>query len=232
MISGGSGAWRSRRQARGDAEPGEPHSSVGAVHQNIGRLDVLVDEAALVRLAQRGGDADREAQEASHLHGRAEQPLERLAARILEHQHRPTAFALKRQRPRRPAAVQLVLQFVFVGEAIEGRPVRVLRGGQHGQHGDRPPSPSRAILGRRRGRRPPTRPGDRHPISVEPKGWVQLPGLRRAAAVTLCTHCSATLPLTRPEASLGAARRKDRQLHDKLKRSEAVRLTSERREHQ
>ena len=52
------------RQTRGDAEPGEPRPSVRAVHQDIGRLDVLVDEAALVRLAQRGGDADGEAQEA------------------------------------------------------------------------------------------------------------------------------------------------------------------------
>ena len=40
------------RQTRGDAEPGEPRPSVGAVDQDVGRLDVLVDEAALVRLAQ------------------------------------------------------------------------------------------------------------------------------------------------------------------------------------
>ena len=81
------------RQTRGDAEPGEPRPSVGAVHQDIGRLDVLVDEAALVRLAERRGDADREAQEALRLHRFADEPLERLAARILEQQRRSTAFA-------------------------------------------------------------------------------------------------------------------------------------------
>ena len=50
-------------------------SAVAAVHQDIGRLDVLVDEAALMDLAQRCSDLDGEAQEASHLHRRAEQPV-------------------------------------------------------------------------------------------------------------------------------------------------------------
>ena len=119
MVSGGSGACRSRGQARGDAEPGEPHLSIRAVHQDIGRLDVLVDEAALVELAQSRGDADGQAQEASYLHGRAEQPVERLAARILEHQHGPTGVAHELQRPHRPCPVELILQLVFVREAIE-----------------------------------------------------------------------------------------------------------------
>jgi len=85
-------------EARGDAEPGEPHLSARAVHQNIGRLDVLVDEATLVDLVHRRRDAGRKAQEASHVHGGDELPLERLAARILGHQHSPTAVAHKRQR--------------------------------------------------------------------------------------------------------------------------------------
>ena len=58
------------------------------------RLHVLVDEAALVDLVQSCRDADRELQEASNLHGRTKQPLERLAARILEQQHGATAIAL------------------------------------------------------------------------------------------------------------------------------------------
>ena len=63
------------RQPRGDAEPGEPRPSVRAVHQDIGRLDVLVNEAALVHAGQRRGDADGKAQEASRLHRRADEPL-------------------------------------------------------------------------------------------------------------------------------------------------------------
>jgi hypothetical protein len=50
-----------------------------------------VDEAALVRLSQRCDDADRQAQEPSRLHGRAEPSSERLAAGILEQEHGPLA---------------------------------------------------------------------------------------------------------------------------------------------
>ena len=107
------------RQTRRDAEPGEPRPSVRAIRQNIGRLDVLVHEAVLVRLAQRGDDADGEAQEASRVHRRADQSLERLAAMILEQQRCPAVFAAKRERPRRPCGVERVPQFIFAGKAIE-----------------------------------------------------------------------------------------------------------------
>jgi hypothetical protein len=38
-------------QTGGEAEAGEPHPSVRAVHHDIGRLDVLMDKATLVELA-------------------------------------------------------------------------------------------------------------------------------------------------------------------------------------
>ena len=107
------------RQTRGDAEPGKPRPSVRAVHQDIGRLDVLVDEAALVRLAERGDNPDGETQEALHFHRSVDQSRKRFAAWILEQQRRSTTFAGKRQRPRGPSDVELVPQFVFVSEAIE-----------------------------------------------------------------------------------------------------------------
>ena len=87
-----------------------------------------------MRLAERGSDADGEAQVASRLHRRAEEPFERFAARILKQQRCSTAFADNRERPRRPCGVELVPQFMFVREAIEGGGERALRGGQHGQH--------------------------------------------------------------------------------------------------
>ena len=61
----------------------------------------------------------REAQEASYLHWPAEQSIERLAAGILEHQHSVTAAGHEVQRLHRPCSIQLSLQSVFVGEAIE-----------------------------------------------------------------------------------------------------------------
>ena len=123
------------RETRGDAESSEAHLPVYAVHKDIGRLDVFVDEAALVDLAHSHRDADRETQKASHFHGRAEQTRERLAARIFEHQHGPTAFAPDFQRAHSPCTVELVLQRVFVGKAIKAGGRLVLSGRQHGQYG-------------------------------------------------------------------------------------------------
>ena len=49
MTSGGSGAWRSRGRREAMPKPVSRACPSGAVHQNIGGLDVLVNEAALVR---------------------------------------------------------------------------------------------------------------------------------------------------------------------------------------
>src|SRR6516165_8366493 len=122
-------------EARSDAEPGQPHLAGRGVDQDIGRLDVLVDKAALVKLAESRGSSAAEAQEASHLHGLAEQLVEWLAARILEHQHRPTGVAHEVQRPYRPRSVELLLQFEFVSQAIEAGAGRLIGGRNNGQHG-------------------------------------------------------------------------------------------------
>src|ERR1700739_74051 len=45
---------------------------------------------------------------------RPARPLERLAARILEHQYGPAIFADELQRPDGPTPFQLVFQFVFM----------------------------------------------------------------------------------------------------------------------
>ena len=129
-------------------KPGEPHLAVRAVHQNIGWLNIFVDQTALVNLAERCGDADRKAQEASHLYGRAEPPVEWLqTVNILEHQHGVTGVVHELQRPHRPRGVQLVLQSVLVSEPIEARARRVRSDGQNDQHSappaisaDAPPS--------------------------------------------------------------------------------------------
>jgi hypothetical protein len=78
-----------------------------------------VDEAALVELAQCRDNSSGQAQKVSHLHGDAEQQVERFAAWIFEHQHRPAAVAHELQRPHRPHLIQFILQSVFVGEAIK-----------------------------------------------------------------------------------------------------------------
>jgi hypothetical protein len=57
-----------------------------SIAQDMARLQVLVDKAALVGFAQTPGGADRETQKATHLHWPIEQPGKRFAAGILEHQ--------------------------------------------------------------------------------------------------------------------------------------------------
>ena len=124
-------AW----QARGDAEAGEPHLSARPIHQDMGRLEVLVDETPLVNLGEGRRDAAGEAQERSHFHGAAEEPVERFATGVLEHQQGALVLAHELQRPRRPRAVQFILQSVFVSKAFQIARRGVLRGGNHGQHG-------------------------------------------------------------------------------------------------
>jgi hypothetical protein len=61
--------------------------------------------------------------------------MERLAPRILEHQHGPSAVARELQRSHRPRSIQLILQRVFVSKAIEVCARRVLGGRHNDQHG-------------------------------------------------------------------------------------------------
>src|SRR6516225_9010601 len=107
------------RQARSDAEPGQPHLAGRLVEQDVRGLYIFVNEAALVEFAEIRGNTDSQGQEASDLHWPTEQPVERLAARILKHQHRPTGVTHEVQRAHRPCPVELILEFIFVRESIE-----------------------------------------------------------------------------------------------------------------
>ena len=90
----------------------------------------------LVDLSQGRGKADREPQEISDFHRPAEEPIEGLAAGILEHQKRLTALALEFNGAYRPRAVQLMLEGQFVGKAIEGGPCWSFRGRELDQYAD------------------------------------------------------------------------------------------------
>src|SRR5882672_5612511 len=88
-----------------------------------------------MELPESRSDVDRQAQEVVRLQGRAEQPLERLPAGILEHQHGPAAFSDKLKRTRRPRPVQFLLQSIFVSKTIQGGRRGMLCSRKHGQHG-------------------------------------------------------------------------------------------------
>jgi hypothetical protein len=89
------------------------------IHQKVRRLDVLVDEPPLMQPGDRRDETEREVQERPHRHRLTEQPLQRLATRVLQHQHGPTALADELQRPHRPRAVEFILQSIFMSKAIE-----------------------------------------------------------------------------------------------------------------
>jgi hypothetical protein len=118
--------------------------------------------------------------------------VERLAAGIFEQQHGSTTFALERQRPYRPRVVQLILQFVFVGETSKAGGGWVRRSGQHGQDGassavgaSAPPPAKDAIV---------VLPQDLEVAlhrSVEPNGQGQLP--HSAAKVFVAIELSSEL---------------------------------------
>ena len=103
------------------------------------------------------------AQEAPDIHGYAEQHLERLAARIIEHQHGSIGFAHELQWPHCPRAIEFVVQLVFVCEAIEGRTRRVVEAGATNSTARRLAHRRVASRDERRVRCPPTIPESHHP---------------------------------------------------------------------
>jgi hypothetical protein len=72
-----------------------------------------------MRVRQGRSGTDCKAQERTDLHRLAYKSLERLATRILKKEQGPTLSAHKIERPDRPGRVKLILQIVFVSEAVE-----------------------------------------------------------------------------------------------------------------
>jgi hypothetical protein len=132
------------------------HGSVVSA-QDIGRLDVLVDEAAPVDLCERRSDRDGEAQKAPHLHGHPEQSVQRLAVGVLEHQHGPTALADELERSHRPRPARPSMRIRKQGD----RGWRVSDAPQRAARPARQPDNRRraSLFCRRRVHRPATRTG-------------------------------------------------------------------------
>ena len=60
--------------------------------------------------------------------------LEWLATGILEDQHGPSTFANELKGMDRPCSVQILLQFIFMNQTIEGGGCWMFNGGQHRQY--------------------------------------------------------------------------------------------------
>ena len=164
MVSGGSGDWRSRGRREAMPNPVSRTSPSRAVHQDIGRLDVLVDEAALVDLAQsrrrcrwRGA-------------GSVPPPWARRAADRAARRRDPRAPAWSdRLRARAPAAAPPTPRPARPSIRIRGRGDRGLRATGALRQAERPARRSGcrhrpgATLGRTRVRRPLSKPETCYP---------------------------------------------------------------------
>ena len=71
-------------QPRSDPEPGEPDPACRGIGKDVCRLDVFVNQAALMQVAERGCQPDRQRQKHSWAHGCADQILER-AEKAVDH---------------------------------------------------------------------------------------------------------------------------------------------------
>jgi hypothetical protein len=127
----------------------------------------------------------------------AKQLIDRCTARIRKHQRHAVVVARQRDGSRRPRIVQIVLQFVFVSEAIEAVQRRVLRSGKHNQErvavviGAIAPSPAEdavAVL--------PHHPEAIVPANVEPRGSVHPP-----------LHCQPAIALRRGQTNIRPTQR-------------------------
>jgi hypothetical protein len=108
------------RQSRRDPEVSEPDVAGRSVDQDVGRLDVLVDQARCVNMADSLGERDRQTEEHPALQRRAEQPIEQLAAGVVQHQGHALPVAHERDQPCGPPRIEIHPQSVLMLEPLHG----------------------------------------------------------------------------------------------------------------
>src|SRR3954470_19431110 len=116
------------RQTRRNAKPRQPYAAACRFHQDICRLDVLMDEATLMHMAERARQRDRDAQELLYLQWPAEKSIERHTAGILKHQRHTAVIVRKRDGSRRPVGVKFGLERIFVFKPLDATGRGFIRG--------------------------------------------------------------------------------------------------------
>src|SRR5208283_49295 len=95
------------RQAGRNAEAGEPDTAACRIHQDVRRLDVLMDQSAGMCLAKCTRERDRDAQKLRYSQRPAEQLLEDRPPGVLEQQRQAVSVPGKFDGVRRPGGVKL-----------------------------------------------------------------------------------------------------------------------------
>ena len=93
---------------------------------------ILVNQPTSVEPPDCAGQRRGDSEERSDLHRLPDEAIERLAACVVDHEHRLPALAPQFQRPQCPGTVQIALTFVFVREAIDVPEGRVFNAGRDG----------------------------------------------------------------------------------------------------
>jgi hypothetical protein len=97
------------RQSRGNAEAQQSDCAALRFDEDIGGLEIFVDEAAGMQARKRGRKGDGNAQELRQLQGLTEQTIQELTTRVGEHQHRAAIKVRELQRSNRPFRSEFVL---------------------------------------------------------------------------------------------------------------------------
>src|ERR1700704_1823233 len=114
----GSGCLPFARDTRRHSKAREPGRSIAAVHQNIGGLNVLVDQTSLVHLADDCSDIDSKAQEPLNCQRRIQGAAEQLPSGVFEYQNSLAVFLHELQRTQRPSGVEAFGEFVLVSKPV------------------------------------------------------------------------------------------------------------------
>src|SRR5207237_8493038 len=88
-------------------------------HQNICRLDVLMDKASLMHSAERARERNCDAQEMRYVQWPAKQSIERRTDGILKHQRHTAVIVRKRDGSSRPLGVTFGLERIFVFKSLD-----------------------------------------------------------------------------------------------------------------
>jgi|SRR5690348_10085545 len=114
------------------AKPGQVDGASGHVDDHVGRLDVLVNEAALVQLADRTRDGDRKSQELRY--GQLpSQFLQRLASLILECEDDASLVPRQGKGTQGESGVENGAQLVFALKSPQDARSRILRNWRNAQ---------------------------------------------------------------------------------------------------
>ena len=94
---------------------------LASIYQDVRRLDVLMNESARVRLAQRPRERDPDAQKLRYSQRPAEQSIEDRTPGVLEYQRHAVAVAGKLEWLCRPGGIKVGSEGVFMFEPREAR---------------------------------------------------------------------------------------------------------------